>query len=681
VRADVSGYTLAGNAEVLILAVTTAVVGTGNALVNTLIGNGADNTLDGGVGADSLAGGAGNDYYIVDSLTDVVSEAASAGIDSVIANISGYTLGSGSEVEVLVLNGTSVVSGYGNTFANSLIGNAAANTLNGGLGTDTLDGGAGNDYYIVETTSDVIVDSAGTDSVLANVVGSYSLAATNALNAEVLILGATTATTGYGNSSANTLIGNAAANTLDGGIGADSLAGGAGNDYYIVDSTADSVYEVAGEGTADSVRADVSGYTLAGNAEVLILAVTTAVVGTGNALANTLIGNGADNTLNGGAGADSLVGGAGNDYYIVDSLTDAVFESATQGTDSVIANISAYTLGSGSEVEVLVLNGTSVLSGYGNTIANTLIGNAAANTLDGGVGVDSLFGGTGNDYYIIDTTADVVSEAAGVDIDSVLANVGGYTLAGNAEVLVLGVTTATTGYGNSTANTLIGNAAANTLDGGVGSDSLAGGAGNDYYIVDSVNDVVSEVASAGIDSVEANVSGYVLGANVEILIVQSGVNGFGNSLANTLIGANSQDILLVGGAGSDSIFGGSGNDQLLGASDGLANGGIGEIDTLTGGSGADVFVLGTDTGVLYNDGIASNAGIADYALITDYNVSQDFLQLKGAASNYYASTTMVGGLSGLGVYLETGSTDELIAVIQNGSANTANTIGRAIYTI
>jgi Ca2+-binding RTX toxin-like protein len=199
--------------------------------------------------------------------------------------------------------------------------------------------------------------------------------------------------------------------------------------------------------------------------------------------------------------------------------------------------------------------------------------------------------------------------------------------------------------------------------------------------VDSINDVVFEGASSGTDSVEANVSGYVLGANLEILIVQSGVNGFGNSLANTLIGANSQDILLVGGAGSDSIFGGSGNDQLLGASDGLANGGISEIDTLTGGSGADVFVLGTDTGVLYNDGIASNAGIADYALITDYNVSQDFLQLKGAASNYYLGAHTVSGVTGQGLFLETGSTDELIAIIQNGSANTTNTIGRAIYTV
>ena len=193
--------------------------------------------------------------------------------------------------------------------------------------------------------------------------------------------------------------------------------------------------------------------------------------------------------------------------------------------------------------------------------------------------------------------------------------------------------------------------------------------------------MVFEGASSGTDSVEANVSGYVLGANVEILIVQSGVNGFGNSLANTLIGANSQDILLVGGAGNDSIFGGSGNDQLLGATDGLTNGGIGEIDTLTGGSGADVFVLGTDTGVLYNDGIASNAGTADYALITDYNVSQDFLQLKGAASDYSASNTTVNGVSGLGIYLETGTTDELIAIIQNGSANTPNTIGRAIYIV
>ena len=59
-RADVSGYTLVGNAEVLILGGTIA-VGYGHSAANTLVGNSAANTPDGGLGVASLAGGRGND--------------------------------------------------------------------------------------------------------------------------------------------------------------------------------------------------------------------------------------------------------------------------------------------------------------------------------------------------------------------------------------------------------------------------------------------------------------------------------------------------------------------------------------------------------------------------------------------------------------------------------------------
>ncbi|MEI8284940.1 MAG: RTX toxin, partial [bacterium] len=254
----------------------------GNSLANTIVtGLGAD-TLDGGAGIDSLVGGAGDDLYIIDTLSDVVVENSDSGNDSVSTKITGYTLAN--NVEVLILAAT-VAGGTGNSLANSLIGNSAANTLDGGAGNDTLVGLAGNDYYVIDTTSDVVVEAsaAGTDSVSTNVTG-YTLAD----NAEVLILAGTVAA-GTGNSLANTIIGNEAANTLNGGAGIDSLVGGAGNDYYVIDVTSDVVVEASDSGT-DSVSTNVTGYTLAGNAEVLILAGTVAT-GTGNSLANTLIGN------------------------------------------------------------------------------------------------------------------------------------------------------------------------------------------------------------------------------------------------------------------------------------------------------------------------------------------------------------------------------------------------------
>ncbi len=109
--------------------------------------------------------------------------------------------------------------------------------------------------------------------------------------------------------------GGAGSDWLDGGSGDDTRAGGAGNDFYIVDSVADVVTELAGEGY-DTVRSSVT-TTLGSNVEALVLTGTAALNGTGNALANRLYGNAASNVLDGGAGNDTMVGGVGDDTYVV----------------------------------------------------------------------------------------------------------------------------------------------------------------------------------------------------------------------------------------------------------------------------------------------------------------------------------------------------------------------------
>ena len=240
----------------------------------------------------------------------------------------------------------------------------------------------------------------------------------------------------------------------------------------------------------------------------------------------------------------------------------------------------------------------------------------------------------------------------------------GYSLSTDFNLLVLGGSVATA-YGNANNNTITGNNSSNTLHGGGGEDSLVGRTGHDYYLVDSSGDVVVELASEGTDTVEFSlISDYTLGNNVERLVLGVGaVNGTGNSLANILTG-NGGANFLSGAAGNDSLHGGDGDDTLLGAL-ATSSGGYAEIDTLTGGNGSDIFVLGTAAGYLYNDAKSNSTGTTDYAYITDFTSGSDKLQLVGSAANYYLGAHSVSGLTAhQGLFRELGTTDELIAILQ-----------------
>ncbi|WP_300337524.1 calcium-binding protein [Accumulibacter sp.] len=567
--------TLTANVENLTLTGTSAINGIGNTLNNTLTGNGADNVLDGGSGTDTLVGGTGNDTYYV-STGDVVTEAASAGTDTVISDVT-WTLGS--NLENLTLSGTSAINGTGNTLNNVLTGNSAANVLDGGSGVDTLIGGLGNDTYKVDNAADVIIENAGegTDLIQSSVTWTLSV------DVENLTLTGTSAINATGNTQNNILTGNSGANVLGGGSGADTLVGGTGNDTYVVDNAGDVTTENAGEGT-DLVQASAT-WTLGANLENLTLTGSSAINGSGNTLNNSLTGNAADNVLDGGAGNDTLAGGGGNDTYHVSS-GDVVTEAASAGTDTVISDVT-WTLGS--NLENLTLTGTSAINGTGNTLNNVLTGNSGANILNGGAGTDTLVGGLGNDTYTVDNVADVITENIGEGTDLVQASLT-WVLSANLENLTLTGTTAINGTGNSLDNVLTGNSAANTLSGGsgndtlsgaAGADTLAGGLGNDTYVVDSSGDVVTENAAEGTDLVQASVT-CTLSANVENLALTGtgAINGTGNTLDNVLTG-NSGANILDGGAGIDTLAGGLGNDTYVVDSSG-------DVVTENAGEGTDL---------------------------------------------------------------------------------------------
>jgi len=526
------GWTLGANVENLVLTGTAAVDGTGNTLANSLTGNSASNTLNGGAGADTLIGGQGNDTYVVDNISDKITELANEGTDTVQSTVT-YTLAA--NVENLTLAGTSAINGTGNGLSNILIGNSAANRLTGGAGNDTYIAGAGD--TVVEALN------AGIDTVQSSVTH------TLAVNVENLTLTGIAAINGTGNSLNNVLTGNSGANVLTGGTGADTMAGGAGNDTYVVDDAGDVVTETAGGGT-DLVQSSIT-YVLGSEVENLTLTGTLAISGTGNALNNSLTGNTGNNILDGGAGADALAGGTGNDIYVVDNLGDTVTEAASAGTDRVQ---SAVTFTLGANIENLTLTGTAAINGTGNTLNNILVGNSGANVLSGGTGADAMSGGAGDDTYIVDNAGDTVTENANAGLDTVQSSLT-YILGANLESLTLTGTGAINGTGNTLDNVLIGNSGANVL---------TGGAGNDTYVV-GTGDSVVENASAGTDTVQSSIM-WTLGANLENLTLTGSavINGTGNAMDNTLAG-NTAGNVLTGLGGNDTYLysRGGGQDTVI----------------------------------------------------------------------------------------------------------------------
>ncbi|MEG4344248.1 RHS repeat-associated core domain-containing protein [Microcoleus sp. A003_D6] len=142
----------------------------------------------------------------------------------------------------------------------------------------------------------------------------------------------------------------------------------------------------------------------------------------------------------------------------------------------------------------------------------------------------------------------------------------------------------------------------------------------------------------------------------------------GNLNDDYLDGEKGQDILiggdgndsLVGGLGNDAIKGDSGNDLLTGVDINAINPGIEEIDTLTGGGGSDIFVLG-DVNNTYYDNLDS-----DYALITDFNAGEDSIQLHGKADDYLLVPFSQANQTGTAIYRKAAQ-NELISILEGGA--------------
>jgi beta-glucanase (GH16 family) len=125
----------------------------------------------------------------------------------------------------------------GTPLADKLSGTPGADLIDGKAGIDTMTAGGGDDTYVVDTTRDAVVESAGggTDTVR-SLAGTYSLPAH--------VENGTAAGAG-----AQTLIGNALGNRLVAGPDGTVLKGGDGNDVIVAGGGADVLTGGAGKDT------------------------------------------------------------------------------------------------------------------------------------------------------------------------------------------------------------------------------------------------------------------------------------------------------------------------------------------------------------------------------------------------------------------------------------------------
>ena len=572
---------------------------------------------------EALIGGTGNDTVSVGEFStnltldgkggtantldySTLSSATSVSVTLNGANITSVVLAGNASATDTVVNFENV---YGGAGADTLIGDQSDNLFRGYGGQDSIDGvlntnGSNHntaDYSYV-TTSDGLTVSLNLSTAATATVNADD---TDTLRNIQNIIGTRNDDCIAGDTANNSLSGGAGNDTLSGGGGNDTLDGGfvggvIGNevnavDFTYIDKNQTSSFHTHSIGALNDLQwtATLSG----GGDNVLMSNFNSIILGHGyNTVdlssithAVTIDGSrGQADSIATGAGADSLLGGAGNDLFSGGAGND------TMDGGGGINNIADYSYLNNSTSEAGA--GLSlVLDASGNGTANVQTITAVANGTDPNTGATVYINSLGT-LLETDTLRNIRHIIGTSNNDCLIGQTGSETLDGGAggrdsfyglgsDVLDgrKGVGDYFNGGDDHAAHvTMIGNAGNDTFFANSASDSIVGGGGNDA------------IQTNAFTSIDLKTPGSMFqGFAVVQYTGSSAFTGIGDGKSNTIVGSSGNDYL-QGGGGDDCLVGLGGDNTFYGTS--------GSDDTMSGGTGNDVYHLLSANGSIIDTG-------------------------------------------------------------------------------
>jgi len=337
----------------------------------------------------------------------------------------------------------------------------------------------------------------------------------------------------------------------------------------------------------------------------------------------------------GGSMPETVTGGTGNDTFTLSndsSVTSTLIGGSGNDTFNVGSNVTlSTTLDGGAGTDVLGVRTTSVSVDHTNFEAAALIGSTGDDTLNmdaasvSGLSIASVLGYAGTDTLNIGSGVDVsglsvtgvetITDSGGTD--SIQLGAGGQTVTTNGIETIVGGTGSDSVTVGSSGNVYIN--AVETLTGSTGTDNIYllangtytidGGGGTDY--VRTASSLTASLHLTNVEELPGTAPGpYV----ITLLNSQNGlfVRGSGNTDSLTLSdGGNTVSVY----GDVDSVTGGTGADHvtvtsqvtgltynLAGGSDSLTMGNFANsftasnIETITGGNNTDTITLGAAQG-------------------------------------------------------------------------------------